>query len=30
VKEFTVEEVRTLIRTGEIRDMKTVVGVGLI
>jgi ADP-ribose pyrophosphatase len=30
VKEFAVEEVKAMIKAGEIRDMKTAVGVGLI
>jgi ADP-ribose pyrophosphatase len=30
VKEFSVKEVRAMIRAGEIADMKTVVGIGLV
>ena len=30
VKEFSVEEVREMVRTGEIVDMKTVVGMTLV
>lgn len=30
VKEFSVQDVREMVRAGEIRDMKTVVGIGLL